>query len=330
MKKIAAILMVIAMLCAVGGCSSDSGTSTSDTATKGPADLMVGTAPGPVSYPMAYISQNDPHYVVKPWKTYDQLLAMITAKEVHLSSTPITNALLAYNKGFKVKLVNVAVWGMLYVVSADSSIKEVKDLKGMEVAVTGQGGIHDLVFRHLLIQAGIEPDKDVTFTYMDLPESSAKLINGEIKYAVLNEPNSSMAIMNGKKSGIDLKRVIDLAQEWGKLPGQENTRIPQAGYIMVEESGVTSEQVKAFASTYSESSKWVIEHPDEIGPMVEKQTEWMKAAAVTASLEFAHLDPVMAVDCRTEVESFFEELGKTAPASAWGGNMPDEGFYFEN
>ena len=331
-RKMISLAIVISIMLTVVGCgTSKPAATTPDKPDKLVVmDLKVGSAPGVASYPLAYMSQNDSHIIAKPWKTYDQLLAMITAKEVNLSSTPITNAMLAYNKGFKVKLLNVAVWGMIYVMSTDPSIKSLQDLKGKQVAVTGQGGIHDLVFRHLLIQNGLKPDQDVTIIYLDLPESSAKLISGEIKAAVLNEPNASMALLNAKKSGVQLARAIDLAVEWGKLPGQTDARIPQAGYIIVEESGVTNDQAKAFASTFNEAAKWVNKNPDQTGPLVEKQAEWMKAPAVSASLKFGRLDPVAAADCRNDVEAFFTELGKTAPASAWGGKMPDDNFFFQN
>lgn len=330
-KKFLSVLLLITLIFVMGGCAGSKKADKADAPVNTPAksELTVGSAPGPASYPLAKMAENDSNLVIKPWKTYDQLLAMITSKQVNLSSTPITNAIIAYNKGFKVKLVNVSVWGMLYVVSTDSSIKNLSELKGKEIAVTGQGGIHDLVFRHLLIQQGINPDNDLRITYLDLPESSAKLVSGEIKYAVLNEPNSSMAILNAKKAGKELYRVIDLAQEWQKLPGQEKNRIPQAGYIMMEETGISADQVAEFEKGFEESAQWINEHPSEAGPLVEKQNEWMKAPAVSESLKFARLQPEMAADCRDEIEAFFNELIKTAPAKALGGKLPDDNFYFQ-
>ncbi len=331
-KKMISLLLLLAIILVMGGCAGPKEADQTTPPTPNPPtelELIIGSAPGPISYPLAYMAESNPKLVVKPWKTYEQLLSMITAKQVQLSSTPITNAMIAYNKGFKVKLVNISVWGMLYVVSTDSSIKEISELKGKEIAVNGQGGIHDLVFRHLLIQQGINPDTDLQITYLDLPEASAKLITGEIEYAVLNEPNSSMAILNAKKAGKELYRVSDLAVEWQKLPGQENNRIPQAGYIIVEESGISSQAVVEFASTFEEAARWTNEHPSEIGPLVENQNEWMKAAAVSESLKYARLQPEMASDCRDEIEAFFNELTKTAPANALGGKLPDAEFYFQ-
>ena len=226
-------------------------------------ELIIGTSPGPVSYCLSYMLENQPMSIpvkAQPWNKHEQLLAMITSDQVHISSMPLTNAILLYNKDFDIKLINVSVWGMLYVLSPDNSVKEIKDLAGQEIAVAGQGGIHDLVFRHLLIQNGLDPEKDVTITYLDLPEASARLATGELKFAVLNEPNSSMATMNAKKGGVDLYRVLDLQKEWGKITGSDLNRIPQAGFIVVGNSGVTADMVNEFNDTMITAANWVNEN----------------------------------------------------------------------
>lgn len=332
-KRFISILLLMVFMFTIVGCNNSqeaNQTPNEDVITLD--ELIIGTAPGPVSYCLAHMMENQPMNIpvkTAPWNKYDQLIAMITSNQVHISSTPLTNAIMLYNKGFDIQLVNVSVWGMLYVLSPDDSIKEIKDLVGQEIAVAGQGGIHDLVFRHLLIQNGLDPNEDVTITYLDLPEASAKLATGEIKFAVLNEPNSSMATMNAKKGGVDLFRVLDLSKEWAKVTGNELNRIPQAGFIVVGDSGVTPEMINEFNDAIMAASKWVNDNPEQAGPMVESYFEWMKAPAVQQSLNFARLDPKPAAECKEEIEAFFTELMKTAPTEAIGGKLPDEQFYFK-
>lgn len=322
------------MLCAVAGCGSQEAAELVQppAADTEKVTLAVGTTPGPVSYALAYMAENpadDLTMEIKPWNKGDQLLAMITSNEVNLSATPITNAFMLYNKGIDIQLVNVSVWGMLYVLSPEDSVKSVTDLKGQQIAVAGQGGLHDLVFRHLLIQNGMDPNQDVEILYLDLPEASAKLATGELKYAVLNEPNSSMATLNARKGGVELKRVLDLQQEWQKLTGQEKARIPQAGFVVLNGEQVGKAAVAKFHESFSAAAEWVNNNPAEAGPIVEKHFEWMKAPAVEQSLQFARLNPEWAAECQEEIEAFFTELSKTAPPEALGGKLPDAEFYFQ-
>ncbi|MBP7330994.1 MAG: NMT1/THI5 like protein [Firmicutes bacterium ADurb.Bin373] len=289
--------------------------------------LAIGSAPGPVTYPLARMAEQNSNIILKPWQGGEQLTAMITTKEVQLCSTPLNNAVLSYNKGLDTQLLMVTVWGMLYVMSTESDVKSLQDLKGKEVALSGKGGIHDLIFRHLLIKNGINPDSDLTLSYLDMSEASSRLAAGQLKYAVLNEPQSSIATLNAQKSGVQLHRVLDLTQEWNELPGQENARMPMAGIIVVNGSGITSEQAAGFAKAYIDTAEWVNNNPAEIGPIVEKHVPAMKAAAVSQSLKYARLQPQHAVNCQAEVEAFFKELSQTADIRAFGGKIPDAKFY---
>ena len=297
-------------------------------------ELKAAAPPGPICYPLAYMAEHNTlsevtdKLSIKPWRTYDQLMAMVAAKEVALAGSPVTNAIMMYNKGLPIRLINVGLWGMLYIISADDSIQSLADLKGKTVSVNSRGGNHDLVFRHLLIQNGLTPDQDVDIIYLALPEASAKLAAGDISHAVMNEPRASIGIMNAKKAGKTLYRKIDLQQEWAQLTGAE-AKIPQAGFIAIDETSLTLPIIEAFNEKYFEASQWINTHPAQAGPLVEKYFSFMKAKAVQVSLKFARLEAMSAADSRAHVDSFYRELFKTAPAKAFGGKLPDEGFFYK-
>ena len=329
--RLTAILICLAMLLTLAGCSK---TATEKDSAKEPVKLSdlkltLGTAPGPPTYALAYMAEQNGNLTLKPWQTGEQLIAMLSSKEVQLSSCPVTNALIAYNKGLGVQVLDVAVWGMLYVMSTESDVKSLQDLKGKEVVVNGQGGLHDLIFLHLLKMNNIDPQKDLTITYLDMSQASAMLASGRIKYAILNEPNSSVAALNAKKNGLNLNRVLDLTNEWHKLPGQENVRLPMGTIVVVNGTNVTAEQIAIFEKGFLEAADWVNSHPDEIGPIVEKHVSWMKAQAVTESIKYARLQPSHAADCQAEVEAFFKELSKDTDPKSFGGKLPDAGFYYQ-
>jgi NitT/TauT family transport system substrate-binding protein len=334
-KKWLAVALIAVLLLGVAGCGAQEADVPDQPAVVDNENekvaLVAGTAPGPVSYPLAYMLENsdDIDLQIEPWNKSDQLLAMITAGQVNVSSTPLTNAIMLYNNGVDVKLINIASWGTLYVMSSEDTVQSITDLKGKQIGIAGKGGNHDLVFRHLLIQNGLQPDQDVEITYLDFPEASSKLATGELKYAILNEPNSSMAILNARKGGVELHRVIDLQVEWQKMTGRETARIPHAGFIVVNADQLDKTVVEKFQQNYTAASEWINNNPEDAGPLVETHFDWMKGAAVQQSIPYARLDPVPAIDCQEEIEAFYTELSKTAPAEALGGKLPDAGFYFQ-
>ncbi|NLW90118.1 MAG: ABC transporter substrate-binding protein [Syntrophomonadaceae bacterium] len=330
--KVLAVLMCLTMLLSLAGCSKT--TTKENNAVKEPPKvsdlkLTLGTAPGPPTYPLAYMAEQNSNLTLKPWQTGDQLISMLSSKEVQISSCPVTNAMIAYNKGLGVQVLDVAVWGMLYVMSTESDVKSLQDLKGKEIVLAGQGGLHDLIFLHLLKMNNIDPKQDLTITYLDMQQASAMLASGKIKYAVLNEPNSSVAALNAKKNGVKLNRVLDLTDEWHKLPGQENVRLPMGTIVVVNGTNITAEQIATFEKDFIEAAEWVNSHPAEIGPIVEKYVPWMKAKAVSESIKYARLQPNHAADCQSEVEAFFKELSKDTDPKAFGGKLPDAGFYYQ-
>lgn len=299
------------------------------------SELTLAVSPGPVSFPVAYLLEQEEENAEEAkikmvdWRTNEQLVSMITNKQVHIAAAPITNAIRLYNKGFDIELLTVACWGTLYVVGGEDLPNGLEDLKGQEIGVTDQGGIHDQVLRHLLKLKGIDADEDLNIIYLDLPESSAKLATGDLKYAILNEPQSSMAIMGAKQNSIYLKRVLDLQELWGEATGTEG-RIPWAGFVMVKGSDVGGKDAADFYRRYEEACRWVNANPKEAGAIVEKHIEWMKAPAVESGVPFANLQPAKGLDCKADIEAFFNELSKTAPDDFLGGKLPDEKFYFQH
>jgi len=339
------ILLVLALMLAVPGCASgpedespaveaEAEVETEAEEPREPMTLDVAYGPGPVAFPLAKIAQDgladiNATVVPQPWTTADQLKALITAQQVEIAVTPLTNAMLLYNNGAKVRLINVGVWGMLYVVTPDASLTELAQLRGKEVAIAGKGGIHDLLFRHLLIGEGIDPDTDLTITYMDLPDMQTRLAMGELTYAVLNEPASSGAVLTAKKEGVTLNRAIDLQVEWAEAVGNPDARIPWAGYVVIGDAEIDTEMIEAFLTGYAEAAEWTNANPAEAGPIIEAMDEKMKAPAVADSLKYARLDPKRAIDSREAIEAFYTELLKTANPESIGGKLPDDGFYYQ-
>ncbi len=329
-KKLLAIMIIMALAVGLSGCAQK---PADKPAAKIP-ELKIAASQGAGSYPLAPLAENNALQAVadkttiESWVTSEQLSAMVTSNQVQFIMAPVTNAIMLHNKGADIKLANVAVWGMLYILSADDSIKSLADLKGKQVAVTGGStGYHGSVFRHILIKNNIDPDKDLTILNMDMAESSTKLATGEIKLSLSNEPNSSVAIANAAKGNVTVKRAIDLQAEWGKATGSK-ARIPQAGLMVVGANAANTALVKEVLTQFDAQAKWINDNPAAAGPLVEKYFPKMKAAAVEKSLPFARLEPVSSPQCKDEVNAFLTEYLKTAPAAAIGGKMPDDSFYF--
>jgi NitT/TauT family transport system substrate-binding protein len=214
--------------------------------------------------------------------------------------------------------------GMLSLLSSDTSVKSLADLRGKTVEVAGQGATPEFVFRKILEFNGLTPDRDVRLGYsMAPPEIAQSLIAGRVSVALLPEPFATMAL-TGKP---DLVSVADIQREWSRAGGKEN--FPMT--LLVVDGAFASENpgaVKEILNAVETSIEWVRANPAEAGKLVEKHELGLSAPVIAAAVPKSNYVFISAAEGRTAVEALFGLFLEYAPASI-GGALPGEGFYFK-
>jgi len=193
----------------------------------------------PVTFPMLHMVDEEQmseiveQSQIQIWRSPDQLRSQVTSGKAHFTALPTYVAANLYNKGVKLKMLNVSVWGHLYVISVDSQVDDLEDLKGQKVVIPWKGDMPDLVFRFLAHEKGLDPEKDMEIQYVSSPmEAAQMMVAGKVKYAVLIEPAASSAILQAKQKGVNLNRVIDMQKVWGEVTGRPS-KIPFAGIAVL-------------------------------------------------------------------------------------------------
>lgn len=82
------------------------------------------------------------------------------------------------------------------VASAQSGIKSVKDLAGVEIGIS-QASIIDFITYRMLTGEGLKPDQIKTLAVPKIPDRMALLQSGQLKAATLPEPFSTLAVSQG-------------------------------------------------------------------------------------------------------------------------------------
>jgi NitT/TauT family transport system substrate-binding protein len=237
-----------------------------------------------------------------------------------------------YNKGVPLRLLNVSVWGILWVVSTDPGVKTLADLKGEEVLLTYRKDMPDLVFSHLATARGLDPATDFKLRYLpNFPAVSQELLGGRAKHAMLAEPIATMALakaarMNG--GARRLYRAVDLQAEWGRVHGSA-PQIPTAGICAMPAVARHPEVVAAFQQAYAAAIDWCKVHPKKAAGVVTRHISGLKPGPVAAALKNARLTFVPAQEAKPEVIAFYSVLKTLNPAKI-GGQLPDDGFYWQD
>lgn len=287
----------------------------------------------PLVMPMAYMVENGllddvaEKTELKIWNTPDQLRAMMTTGSVDFASVPSNVASIFYNKGIKLKMVHVSIWGVMYVVSPNAKVQSLSELKGQTIYVPFRGDQPDLIFQTISRNQGLDPFKDFEIQYVSSPlDITMGLLAGKIQNALLIEPASSMVIMKGKSKGLAFKRVIDIQKELGKIDGW-NDRFPNAGVIALPNILQQPEVVDVFADAYAEAVKWSVAHPREASELAAKYVPGVNAAAFESALQYTQFEAIRSAEAKPELETMFNAFLKLAPKSV-GEKLPDGGFYY--
>ena len=287
----------------------------------------------PLVMPMAYIVENGllgdvaEKTELKIWNTPDQLRAMLTTGAVDFASVPSNVAAIFYNKGVALKMVDVSIWKVMYIVSSNLQIDSLADLKGQAISVPFRGDQPDLISQTVAQSQGFDPLRDFTIQYVSSPlDITMGLLGGQIKNALLIEPVSSMVIMKGKRKGMRFERVIDLQKELGKIDGWKN-RFPNAGVAALPSVIKRPEVLEAFASAYEKAVKWTVENPAQAAKLAEQYVPGVNAAAFEEFLKHTDFQAIRSRAVKAELETMFKAFLQLNPKSV-GEKLPDDGFYY--
>jgi NitT/TauT family transport system substrate-binding protein len=266
-------------------------------------------------------SQQSP-YAFEVYKTPDLAAAKLISGEMDMAGLPTNIAAILYNKGAEVQIAAVIGWGVLYVVSSDLSLKNWSGLKGKEVCVPSKGALSDILFRYLLSQNNLDPERDLKILYLASPIEAAQLAAaGKINLAALPEPWVTELLE--KNPGF--KVALDFQKEWRRIEKQ-GLFYPQTA--MVVRKRFAQEQpaaLRRFLKELEQSMQWLSRHPQAGGLLAEKYIQ-ISPPAVEKGLSSSNLKYRSAAKVRNEVTRFLQRLLEFAPESI-GGKLPDEGFY---
>lgn len=271
----------------------------------------------------------------KPWNGADQLKLMALGKgnfQADFIAMPSNVAANLYNRGVDLKLMNISVWGILWMVSRDDSLKTLADFKGKEIAMPFRGDMPDILFEQLVKAEGLDPKKDFKLRYTPHPlDAMQLLIMRRVDHALLPEPAISMALRKTKSFPIsviapDLYRSVDLQAEWGRV-FKRKAQVPEAGMTAMPSVLDNPALLKRFNEAYAESMQWCLDNPKAAGEMVAKHIALLTPEAVADSIEITKFDAVPALQAKAELEFFYRQLMQNLPDLV-GGKLPDNGFYY--
>ena len=298
-------------------------------------EIRLGVLNGPSCIPAGYLL-NEKAPVKGATVTFEKfadpqaLLPKMLKGEIDIGFLPANVAAKVYNSSNgSILCCAITGNGNLSLITTDSSIKQLADLKGKTVAVAGQGATPEYMFRYLLDKNGIPTDTPdgVTLDFsIPTAQIAAQLISGKIAYAVVPEPFATVALTKSDK----VIAAIDFQSEYEYFEGKGKIYPLTVMVVTKSFAEQNSKLLKSFLSAYEASCKNTLKNPKQAGELCEKFELGLAAAIVTKSIPKANY--VFIVTTSGKVQSKVEELLNiflSFDPSSIGGKLPDEGFYFK-
>lgn len=333
MKRIIVGLLLSALLITAAGCSSQKQTEKQPIPPTKVEKISVdvGVLRGPSGISMIKMISDNPvlgegvqvNYTIE--QSPDVLNSKLLSGEIELATIPTNTAATLYNKGVPYQLACMNTWGVMYVVSNGKIINSWADLRGQTIGAVAKGASSDVVFRYLLSQNGIDPDKDITLNYNPSPVELAQMvIAGKISVAALPEPWVSVALSKNPQ----IKVGLDLQKEWSKIQGS-NTPFAQTCLVVNQEFAVNHPQiVQKFLDEYAKNIDWVNENPQLAADLIKNTDIGIPADVAMAAIPRCNLKYLGSQESKPAVDKYLNVLLQFSPETV-GGKIPDDKFFYQ-
>lgn len=344
-KFAAALMAGILALSVLAGCgggrNETSAAETTKTAEEGStgtpetlktgAAMRVGSLKGPTSMGLVNLMKDAEKgstansYEFRMETQADTLLAAMAGGDLDAALIPANVAAVLYQKTQgQISVLNINTLGVLYIITGNSDIQSIEDLKGRTLYLTGKGTTPDYVIRYLLRESGVDIS-DVTLEYKsEAAEVAAILKENPDAAGLLPQPFATVACAQNES----LKPVLDLTEVWENLQEGKGSRLV-TGVTVVRDEFLQEnpDSVRSFMEDCRVSAETAQKDVKGTAGLVAEAGIIEKEAVAEKALPYCSIVYIDGTEMKEALSGYLQVLYDQNPQSV-GGNMPGDGFYY--
>ena len=315
--------------------ATEASTTAAPETTAAPADdvtIRVGGLKGPTTMGLVKLIEEDANgtskndYEFTMVTAADELTALVAGGKVDIALLPANVASVLYNKTQgNVAVIDINTLGVLYLVSGDTSITSIDQLKGKTVYLPGKGTTPDYALRYVLSAAGLSED-DVTLEFKsEATEVASVLAEDPNAIGLLPQPFVTVAMTQNDK----LAMVMDLAEVWDSFQPEEGGSRLVTGVTIVNKAFLdeNSDLVDIFLEEHEASIEFTESDMDAAAELIAAQGIVPKAPIAKKALPFCNVEFVEGEEMKEALSGYLSVLFEQNPASI-GGALPEDAFYY--
>jgi len=252
-----------------------------------------------------------------------QIQALMMQGKLDFAILPTVMAANLYNKGLKYRLVACPIWGTLYIVTNETDIADITNLKGQTISVFGQGATSDVLLRRLLHQNGVANAK-IDYTHATNNEIAQALLLKKIKVAVVSEPLVSK--LQAQDKSIHIVKKLGCEEYLDNL---DRNIFVQTSFLVSDRFTVDNANlVKLVCDAYSNSCNYTNEQPEKTAELLVENKFLPNIEIAKSSIPLCNIHFVSSFAIQEEVNRYLNIFYKYNPESI-GGKVPDSDFIYQ-
>lgn len=340
------MILALATMVMTAGC----GTAGAEVANKKayPESVRIGSLKGPTTLGLLYMMREENEALEKQKETgdnistvaadtnnynfqmmtaADELLPLMIKGELDIALIPANVASILYGKmEGNLCVIDINTLGVLYMVSGNKEVHELKDLEGMTLYMTGKGTTPDYVLRYLIARAGVNIEKINIEFKAEATEVAAMLAERPNAVGLLPQPFVTAALAQNE----DLSVVLDLTEQWDALQESE----PSASRMV---TGVTvvrkefleqyPEAVAQFLEDHAASAEYVNSYVEQAAVWAVEQGIIAKEPLAKKAIPECNIVCIAGEEMKKALSGYLQALFEQSAESV-GGKLPAEDFYF--
>jgi NitT/TauT family transport system substrate-binding protein len=208
-------------------------------------------APYAIATRMGWFREEGLDVTLVPLAGSSDCVKNVTTKAIPFALAAVEPLAVARIQGVKAKIYYTAYQGNIFglAVPADSPIQKISDLKGKKIGVIAMGG-GVLVGKALVSNAGLDPERDVTFVVAGEGAQTAAMVRNK-QVDALSQFDTQYALI--ENAGVKLRMLDNSAID----------RYPSNGFLAIEETLRTRrKEAVGLARAYAKGTIFTITNPE--------------------------------------------------------------------
>ena len=264
-------------------------------------------------------------YTLSMMSAADEILPLMIKGELDIALLPANVASVLYNKtNGGISVIDINTLGVLYMVSGDTGIDEIADLKDKTIYLTGKGTTPDYVLHYILEENGFT-QADYSLEYKsEATEVAAVLAENPDAIGLLPQPFVTAACAQNEALSI----VLDMNEQWAAVQGENGSSLVTGVTVVRNEFLKENEKaVKNFLAEHEESTKNINEDVEHAAALAVEAGIIAKEPIAKKAIPNCNITYIDGEEMKQALSGYLNVLFEQDAASV-GGALPADDFYY--